>query len=601
MPQGRRKIPFSGKQKKQQLFEKKQSKAPNRNLIRKVENDTDDTEISEDLANAVGSSLGETVQKINLQPNLDSRSKSNRYVLQFHKETNKQLKEMREEARKSLEYVSEKELEVGDEYFKGYDFPKRPQWSFAMSKEQVDANENKYFFKYITALEKQHYDEMRQLSYCELNLETWRQLWRVIEISDIILFIVDVRMPSYMFPPSVYHYVNDELGKRLILVLNKVDLVPSTIVLAWKSYFEEKYPNIRIVMFTSYPAYNLRGHQENSTGLKIRRRRGRMRMAVEGAQQVFAACKEIVGDSVDLSSWESKIQEESSEISTATNTENTNYEEENEKVVSETTHEEIKLFEFEEHVKYKDGILTVGCVGFPNVGKSSLLNALMGKKVVSVSRTPGHTKHFQTIFLTKNVRLCDCPGLVFPSGTPRMIQVLLGSYPIAQLREPYATVKYLAERIDLPTLLNVKHPEGDDNEWSATDVCEAWALKRGFLTAKAARPDSYRAANSLLRMALDGKLTLALRPVGYLERIDEFRESPELVEVERIQSLGRYVVSKGWKDDFRSESEEEEVILKEKPKNANELEQNEDEESSEEEKNAAQSSNPFDLLGNSDD
>ena len=26
-------------------------------------------------------------------------------------------------------------------------------------------------------------------------------------------------------------------------------------------------------------------------------------------------------------------------------------------------------------------------------------------------RTPGHTKHFQTIFLTKSVKLCDCPGL----------------------------------------------------------------------------------------------------------------------------------------------------------------------------------------------
>lgn len=118
--------------------------APTRNLIRKVENDTDDTEISEDLGGS--SSLGETVQRINIQPHLDSRSKSNRYVLQFHKETNKQLKEMREEARKSLSYVSEAQLEISDEFFEGYDFPIRPKWTYEMSKEQVDANENRYFF-----------------------------------------------------------------------------------------------------------------------------------------------------------------------------------------------------------------------------------------------------------------------------------------------------------------------------------------------------------------------------------------------------------------------------------------------------------------------
>lgn len=35
--------------------------------------------------------------------------------------------------------------------------------------------------------------DMKNLSYFELNLETWRQLWRVLEISDIILVIVDIR------------------------------------------------------------------------------------------------------------------------------------------------------------------------------------------------------------------------------------------------------------------------------------------------------------------------------------------------------------------------------------------------------------------------
>lgn len=44
-------------------------------------------------------------------------------------------------------------------------------------------------------------------------------------------------------------------------------------------------------------------------------------------------------------------------------------------------------------------------------------------QVVSVSKTPGHTKHFQTIFLTPTVKLCDCPGLVFPSLVQKPLQV----------------------------------------------------------------------------------------------------------------------------------------------------------------------------------
>lgn len=72
----------------------------------------------------------------------------------------------------------------------------------------------------------------------------------------------------------------------------------------------------------------------------------------------------------------------------------------------------------------REDIITIGMVGHPNVGKSSLINSLISRKVVSTSKTPGHTKHLQTIFLTRQIRLADCPGIVFPSFLPRPLQVI---------------------------------------------------------------------------------------------------------------------------------------------------------------------------------
>lgn len=162
MPQGRRKVPFSGKQKKQQLVAKKQAKceyffkvekyfdlldrlsaSTSHNIIRKLR-DEESSDVSED--SDFPKTFHENVERINAQPTKDPRCKANRYVLQFHRETGKELREMKEEARKALVPCSEEQQELGDNYFVEYDFPKRPKWSYEMSKEQLDANENRYFF-----------------------------------------------------------------------------------------------------------------------------------------------------------------------------------------------------------------------------------------------------------------------------------------------------------------------------------------------------------------------------------------------------------------------------------------------------------------------
>ncbi|XP_050457625.1 guanine nucleotide-binding protein-like 1 [Cataglyphis hispanica] len=530
MPQGRRKTPFSGKAKKLQMQVKKQRQRPTW-----LEDDEDNCS-----SNASNAEYGRQVQKINKQPK-DNKSSRNRYALQFFQETKEELRKRKEQALRSIEPVSLKDQEISDNYFPpGIDIPKRPPWDFNMTREQLDIREQRYFTEYLKNME-----ELGSLSYFELNLETWRQLWRVLEMSDILLIIVDIRYTVLMFPPYLYHYVTNELQKDMILVLNKVDLAPPALVVAWKEYFRSQYPKLHILMFTSYPTYNLRGNMNNEEGIKKRRRKGKLRMAAEGAQKLLEACKDIVKDKVDLSSWHEKIQEEMHseyDLDDIDHKDNVTIQKE------DTT--------YFEHEKYKNGVLTIGCIGTPNVGKSSLMNALMGKKVVSVSRTPGHTKHFQTIYLTKTVCLCDCPGLVFPSTVPKQLQILMGSFPIAQVREPYTTIKFLAERIDLPKLLRISHPENDDT-WSAMDICDGWAIKRDFRTARAARLDTYRAANSLLRMALEGKICLYIYPPNWTIDKEKWENHADVEIVKWIQARNQENDPDTQTEYISSEDEEE--------------------------------------------
>lgn len=210
---------------------------------------------------------------------------------------------------------------------------------------------------------------------------------------------------------------------------------------------------------------------------------------------------------------------------------------------------------------------------------------------MSVSRTPGHTKHFQTIFLTSNVKLCDCPGLVFPSKLPRSLQVLVGSYPIAHLREPYTAVGYLGKYIVMPELLKIDHPSGEKSseglEWSAYDICEGWAIKRGFMTKKAARPDVARAANHLLRLALEGRISLYLRPPNYKLEESKWESHPDVAEIASIQALGRTECTSLFDEQgFHDKEEESESTTEDSDEN--------------EEEPVASSTNKFALLQDDD-
>ncbi|MEQ2268018.1 hypothetical protein XENORESO_013951 [Xenotaenia resolanae] len=94
-----------------------------------------------------------------------------------------------------------------------------------------------------------------------------------------------------------------------------------------------------------------------------------------------------------------------------------------------------------------------------------------------------------------------------------------------------------------------------------SSYCSAWAERRGYKTAKAARNDVYRAANSLLRLAIDGRLCLCLRPPGYSCLKEHWENHLDLPDIMALQ--GRAAEEEGSaeredEEDGESSSEPEE-------------------------------------------
>uniref|UniRef100_H2ZWZ7 Guanine nucleotide-binding protein-like 1 n=1 Tax=Latimeria chalumnae TaxID=7897 RepID=H2ZWZ7_LATCH len=582
-----RKKPFSAKQKKRQLQDKRERKRGERESTERASSEGRSGRHEEHTDTSDSESVNLQVKKINQQPLLRKPGERgydpNRYRLHFERESREEIERRKKVAReKVLQALLETEMEVDiDDIYKPgsvLDFPKRPEWNYKMTKEQLLLQEEKAFREYLENIYGTF--SPTELSYFEHNLETWRQLWRVLEMSDIVLLITDIRHPVIHFSPALYDFVTKEMQRNIILVLNKIDLAPPSLVVAWKQYFQSRFPEIHIVCFTSYPQDKSDDQDPGAVFKKHRRRKRRGWLTAVGPKQLLRACETITAGKVDLSSWKDKIERDTV---SAQHPEGSEEEEDDDAVLVE--HQTDVAMEMGGPLEelYKDGVLTIGCVGFPNVGKSSLINGLVGRKVVSVSRTPGHTKYFQTYFLTPNVKLCDCPGLIFPSLVDRQQQILSGIYPISQIQEPYTSVGYLAVRIPLHQLLKLKHPDAEEGQhqtpWCAWDVCEAWAEKRGYKTAKAARNDVYRAANSILRLAVDGRLCLCMRPPGYTVQKAKWENHPETTEIASLQeshtrSIQATSEEEEEEEDISSSGEEED----EKDRDADEEEGGEEEE-----------------------
>ncbi|RAL59523.1 hypothetical protein DID88_006517 [Monilinia fructigena] len=375
--------------------------------------------------------------------------------------------------------------------------PRRPKWDSSTTPQELDRMERDGLLEWRRGLAELQENNDLLMTPFERNLEVWRQLWRVIERSDLIVQIVDARNPLLFRSEDLERYVKDvDSRKENLLLVNKADMLTLEQRQHWADYFE---------------AAAMSEETEEET------------KASTSASKLAEKAKALgLDDEIDDDDNDS--EEESDEQGEGTNAKD---EESDDDELAETestrilTVDELEAL-FLVHAPDVSRKTQIGLVGYPNVGKSSTINALIGAKKVSVSSTPGKTKHFQTIHLSDKVLLCDCPGLVFPNfATTKAELVCNGILPIDQLREFVGPAGLVAHRIPqgfLEALYGMKivtRPleEGGTGIPTAEEMLTAYARARGFRRTGQGQPDDEsRAARHILKDYVNGKLLFCQPP-----------------------------------------------------------------------------------------
>ncbi|NXJ97664.1 GNL3 protein, partial [Corythaixoides concolor] len=188
-------------------------------------------------------------------------------------------------------------------------------------------------------------DKNSKKSFC-------RELRKVIDAADVVLEVLDARDPMGCRCPQLEQAVTCSGGdKKLLLVLNKIDLVPKENLEKWLNYLKKEFPTV---------AFKSATLMKDKTMVRFRRRHAR----------------------VDLSR------------------------------TTECFGSKCLLKLLHEHGKTQNKAIQVGIVGFPNVGKSSIINSLKGVRACNVGLTRGVTKSMQIVHIDKQTKVLDSPSII---------------------------------------------------------------------------------------------------------------------------------------------------------------------------------------------
>ncbi|CAE7594185.1 lsg1 [Symbiodinium pilosum] len=387
--------------------------------------------------------------------------------------------------------------------------PWRPPWQEASSAEELAAAEGQAFLEWRRGLAKLEEEDCMVLTPYERNLDFWRQLWRCVERSDVLVQILDARDPEFYRCKDLERYIEQFPNKRHLLLLNKADFLTAQQREQWTSYWTDK--GVETIFFSALREL----HKQQRVPTSAR------------APEPEDEEDEEEGD--DLDSDGEKFQDEPQHM------------EESSGSVRLPPHGPLDgmsgvadcarlLDELQSRMPpataSRRGV--VGFVGYPNVGKSSVINALFGAKKVSMSRTPGKTKHLQTLELSdSNITLCDCPGLVFPSVVAtRSHLVINGTVPLDELRDFIDPIRVIVGKIGPEPILKrygvsasevrdgaIRRGVGEASDEMAHQVlCGLATHRHHFL--RVGVPDETWAARRVLRDFCTGQLLHCELPPG---------------------------------------------------------------------------------------
>lgn len=381
--------------------------------------------------------------------------------------------------------------------------PRRPPWNAEMSTEELDENERRAFIEWRRNLARLEENENLVLTPFEKNLDIWRQLWRVLERSDLLVMVVDARDPLFYRCPDLEANAREiDVHKRTLLLVNKADLLPYSVREKWAEYFRQN--GILFIFWSAKAASAALDGKKLSLSSWIQSTNPESvdpDTKIYGRDELLARLQSEAEDIV-LAKSKSKLDN------------------------ADLSHNLPNDASAVEHSTNRS--VVVGFVGYPNVGKSSTINALVGEKRTGVTSTPGKTKHFQTLIISEKLTLCDCPGLVFPSFTSsRYEMVASGVLPIDRMTEHREAVQVVANRVPRSAIEDVyrislpkpKPYEPQSRPPSAVELLRTYCSARGYVAA-AGLPDETRAARQILKDYIDGKLPHYEMPPGTAQKAE---------------------------------------------------------------------------------